>query len=972
MNYKITQYLRQIVGIILVMILAGAVILPMAAYGEKPARTVRVGWYESPFNSTDKNGRRSGYVYEYQLKIASYAGWDFTYINGSWPELLQMLKDGKIDLMSDVSYTEERANEMLFSDLPMGAEEYCIFISPKNNEITAEDYSSFNGKRIGVNKGSVQVDFYNQWAKQHNVNAELIELTTTEVDSLKLLSSGELDAYITLNAFGDSNKLVPVCKIGASDFYFVVNKSNPGLLDELNTAMSHIQSENPYYNQRMFEKHVQRFGSNAFLTPSEKTWLNSHGSIRVGYLENYLAFCATDPATGNVTGALKDYLEYASGCISNAHIDFETKGYSTVADVLTALKNGEIDCAFPTNLSAYDGETNEILISPAVMDTDVHAVVRQSNYSIFTSKEHITVAVTEGNSNYDSFLLDKYPNWRKVYYKDIDACLKAVSDNIADCVLISSFRYNNLSRMCEKYHLKTYSTGSGIGFSFAVSKGHRELYSILTKITGLVPSSTINSALSYYIAEDAKLTLVDFIRENFIYVIVIVSVILILMLLLLFRSIRAERKAKMLISATETDSLTGLYNHDYFFEYANLMYHDSPETPRDAIVINIEQFHSINAFNGREFGDHVLCLLGNEISAVANELGGIGGRFSADRFDIYCLHSDGYANIFNRIQTKINKLMPNVGIHLRMGVMPWQKDVEPVQLFDRARTACNMARKNCKRHMIVFDDAILEREMFEQKLLNDLNRALAHYEFEVYYQPIYDISSGTSKLISAEALVRWHHPDLGLLSPTSFIPLFEQNGKIYDVDKYVWSEAARQVARWRAKYGVIFPVSLNLSRIDIFDPSFETTLDDILVHEGLTPDAFNLEVTETAYTENSDHMIRVVENLRNKGFKIEMDDFGTGYSSLNILSEMPIDALKMDRVFVCNIENDKKNIQLVALILDTAKNLNIPVIAEGIETESQLKTLQELGYTLVQGHYFSPPLNSYDFETQILQDHNLL
>ena len=258
--------------------------------------------------------------------------------------------------------------------------------------------------------------------------------------------------------------------------------------------------------------------------------------------------------------------------------------------------------------------------------------------------------------------------------------------------------------------------------------------------------------------------------------------------------------------------------------------------------------------------------------------------------------------------------------------------------------------------------------MFEQKLLNDLRRALTNFEFEVYYQPIYDISSDTPKVISAEALVRWQHPELGLLSPSSFIPLFERNGKIFDVDKYVWSEAARQIARWRAKYGVLLPVSLNLSRIDIFDPALESTLDDILFREGLTPGAFNLEVTETAYTKNANYLIRVVKNLLEKGFKVEMDDFGTGYSSLNMLSEMPIDALKMDRRFVCNIENDRKNIQLVALILDTAKNLNIPVIAEGVETESQLKTLKKLGCSLVQGYYFSKPLNPADFETRVLQD----
>ncbi len=964
--------MRRIAAIVLTIIAALSMPTAPPVHAENPSRNVRVGWYESTFNIKDDNGRRSGYAYEYQLKLASYAGWDFTYVEGSWPDLLEMLKAGKIDLLSDVSYTEERAKEMLYAEHPMGSEEYYILISPSNTEITGEDYSSLNGKRIGINKGSVQIGFYNKWAEQHNVKAELVELTTKESESLKLLDSGELDAYITPNSYTDPDTLVPVCKIGSSDYYFAVSKSNPGLLDELNYAMNHIQTENPYYNQRMFEKYVQRFGSNAFLLPEEKTWLNSHGAIRVGYLDNYLAFCATDPDTGGVTGVLKDYLEYASDCLSNAHIDFETKGYPTSSAALEAMKSGEIDCVFPSSLSAYDCETDGILMSPSVMNTEVCALVRQSNYSIFSNKEHITVAVTEGNSNYNAFLLNEYPNWRKVYYENISACIRAVSDNIADCVLISNYRYNNLARLCEKYRLKTYSTGLSIDFCFAVPKGQSELYSVMTKLTGLVPASTTNSALSYYISEDAKLSLGDFILENITYVIALVAALLILISVLLLRSLHSERKAKTLIYATETDHLTGLYNRDYFFEYANRMYHEHPDTPRDAIVINIEQFHSINSFNGRDFGDRVLCVLGNEISAIAGELGGIGGRFGADRFDIYCLHSDEYADIFDRLQTKLNRLMPYTSIRLRMGVMPWSRDVEPIQLFDRARAACSMARGNSSKRLIVFDNAMLERELFEQKLLNDRNRALASFEFEVYYQPIYDISGETPTLMSAEALVRWRHPELGLLTPGKFIPLFERNGKIYEVDKYVWSEASRQLAKWHTKYGVIFPVSLNLSRLDIFDPSIESTLDDILFHDGLTPAAFNLEVTETAYAENSDQLIRVVKSLRDKGFKVEMDDFGTGYSSLNMLSEMPIDALKMDREFVRSIENDNKNTQLVALIIDTAKSLNIPVIAEGVETESQLKLLKELGCSLVQGFCFSQPLSSDDFEARILQNHNQL
>ncbi|MDO4404295.1 MAG: EAL domain-containing protein [Atopobiaceae bacterium] len=198
--------------------------------------------------------------------------------------------------------------------------------------------------------------------------------------------------------------------------------------------------------------------------------------------------------------------------------------------------------------------------------------------------------------------------------------------------------------------------------------------------------------------------------------------------------------------------------------------------------------------------------------------------------------------------------------------------------------------------------------------------------------------------------------------------MFERHGKIEEVDKFTWREAARQIARWRAQFGVVIPVSVNLSRVDVFDPMLENILDGILLENGLEHDALKLEVTESAYMEDADQLIRVVKNLRSKGYTVEMDDFGTGYSSLNMLSTIPIDVLKMDRAFIRNIDNDEKTIQLVEHILEIAKSMNVPVVAEGVETESQLQLLKSLGCALVQGFYFSRPLHPSDFEAKYLQN----
>lgn len=955
---------------LLCLVLAASV-LPPPTRAEAEQKVVRVGWYESAFNQTDTFGRRSGYAYEYQMKIAGYAGWRFEYVEGSWPELLQMLINGEIDLMSDVSYTDERAEVMLFPSLPMGSEEYYLFVSRQNHEISSADPSTLNGKRVGANKSSFQLACFREWADALGIDCEIVELTTSEAESIRMMDMGKIDAYVTVdsfaeNAVAESERPVPVTRIGASDFYFAVSKGRPDLLAELETAMGRIREENVYYNELLFRKHIISSGANAFLTPEEKAWLEAHGPIRVGYQDNYLAFCASDPETGELTGALKDYLAEASDCVRNAHIDFVPVAYPTASAALDALKRGEVDCVFPANLTAGDGETLGIFMTPPLMTTDILAVVRQADRQLFGGREHVLVAVNEGNPNYERCLQSSFPSWHSVIYPTTADCLKAVSGGVADCVLISSFRYNNISRQCERLQLTTVGTGTEIDYCFAVSAGNPVLFSILSRVADLVPDASVNTALSRYLTEDARFTLSDYLQQHVWTVVAVSAAVLLIILAFMFRSMRAEKKAAKLIAVTETDALTGLYNRDFFLQYAGLM-RQRPD-PMDAVVVNIDRFHSFNALNGRDFGDMVLRALGSEMRALALESGGIAGRFEADRFDLFCRHREDYPAVFDRLQGRMDAIAPAAGIRLRMGVMPWKADLDAVQMFDKARTACAMARESLNRRLVIFDEKMQEREDYEQRLLHDLPRALNHYEFEVYYQPQFDIQSDPPKLVSAEALVRWNHPDLGLIPPGDFVPLFERHGKIGEVDRFVWSEAARQIARWRDVCNVTIPVSVNLSRVDVFDPSLETALDQLLAYNGLNQSILKLEVTESAYTGNADQVIRVVENLRRKGYVVEMDDFGTGYSSLNMLSAMPVDVLKMDRAFIRKLGENEKDASLVALILGIARSLKIPVVAEGVETEEQLNLLRELGCPLVQGFYFSRPLPAEEFETVIIRN----
>ena len=962
--------MKRIVAFLISLLMMLSIMTPLAAYAkDAEPKTVRVGWYESAFHRTDQFGRKSGYGYEYQQRIAIYTGWTYEYVEGSWSELLEKLIAGDLDILSDVSYTSERAEKILYSSEAMGSEGYHVFIAPSNTEIKPDDFSSLNGKRVGVNKNSIQERLFMEWAESHGVEAEIIESSEKTPVLLEMLTKGEFDALVTLDTYGNTADVVPVWKVGYAESFFGINRNRPDLKQELDIAMNRLFEDNRDYNQQLTERFNRAGAVNSFLTQEEKDWLAAHnGIIRVGYRKNFLPFCALDPETNKLTGALADYLAFAETCQKNAQLRFETRPFGSTDDAIQALAAGEIDCVFPLSLSAYDGELQGVASTDPLVRSEMYVFVRSTDYRGLDRNEEWTVAIVTGNPNYDAFVKDYFPNWKIEYYGDGESASQAIASGDADCGLVSNYRIGLLGDVLTKYKLSPLTTDEVADVAFTLRRTDDCLYSILNKVTRLYPDTEVNSSLTNYALQKQEANFVDFIRANLVYIIAGAALIIIIILLLVLRNMRItakEEEGRRIISEAERDPLTHLYNWNFFLVYANRLCHEHPEKQMDAVTVNIDRFHSINALHGREYGDSILKDLGSQIEDSLAGTEGIASRSHADRFMIYCPKGKDWQEMLKRFQARMDEKFDKANVHLRMGVKAWQEGLEPESQFDKARIACNQARGEIKSKPVIYDAAMEQREERDQRLLNDLPHALANHELEVYYQPKYDIREDKPKLSSAEALVRWKHPELGMINPEDFIALFEKSGQISILDNYVWEEAARQIAAWRDKYHKTLPVSVNLSRVDVFDPNLIETLDGILKRNGLKNSDLKLEVTESAYTENAEQLIRVINELRGKGYEIEMDDFGSGYSSLNMLSSLPVDVLKMDIDFIRNIERNEKDFRLVELIIDIARYLKVPVIAEGVETENQLKLLKNAGCDLVQGYFFSRPLPADEFERKI-------
>ena len=417
---------------------------------------------------------------------------------------------------------------------------------------------------------------------------------------------------------------------------------------------------------------------------------------------------------------------------------------------------------------------------------------------------------------------------------------------------------------------------------------------------------------------------------------------------------------------TERDRLTGLYNKEFFYRYAAQLDANHPDEPTDAIVLNINHFHIINDRYGKLYGDEVLKQVAGKALEIVERRGGIASRSEADTFLIYCPHVMDYDAFFETVSGNLNQ--DGSRVRLRMGAYAnADKALDIERRFDRAKLAADRVKNSVTNVIGLYDSSMHEEELLSEQLIEDFPTAIREHQFQVYYQPKFDVRPSEPVLASAEALVRWQHPKLGMVSPGVFIPLFENNGPIPTLDQYVWCEAAKQVRDWKERLGIPLPVSVNVSRIDLYDPLLVDKLEEIVRQNGLSNEDLLLEITESAYTENSDQIISTVKTLQKLGFRIEMDDFGSGYSSLNMLSALPIDALKLDMSFVRNAFSERKDTRLLEVMILLAESFGVTTIAEGVETAEQMFTLKMMGCDIIQGYYFSKPLPAKEFEVFLVE-----
>lgn len=392
--------------ILLCLILCIMILLPIPVSAQEDrSKVVRVGWYEGTYNTTEADGQRRGYSYEYQQAVAAHTGWKYEYVEGSWAELMSMLKNGQIDLLGGISYTEERSTSMLFSELPMGEDKYYLYVDTSNTDISTSDLTTLNGKRIGMLPNALPAEMFHEWEKSHGVNTQQVDITGAD-DVRQKLKNHEIDGFV-LNESPqwERDDISPAILIGGSYNYFAVSKKRPDLKEELDQVMQKIERENPFYTDDLYKRYLSA-NSLETLTDEEQNWLEQHGAVRIGYLKNDVGISLVDTESEKPVGIINDYISLASGCLGEKNIEFQLTGFDSQEEELQALKDSRIDMIFHMNQNPYEAEQNDVILSNTVFEVNVAVL---TGVKKFDENKENTVAVSRNNLLGKWYISFNYP-----------------------------------------------------------------------------------------------------------------------------------------------------------------------------------------------------------------------------------------------------------------------------------------------------------------------------------------------------------------------------------------------------------------------------------------------------------------------------------------------------------------------------------------------------------------------------------
>ena len=538
MSETMRSLTRKSVCALLSLLLLLSAVLPVKAVAETaPIKIIRVGSFEDTFNYCNEKGARKGYGYELLQTLSGYTGWQFEYVTCDWSDCFEKLKNDEIDIMGGISYTEDRAEEMLFSDEPMGEEKYYLYVDLSRADISASNFKTLNGKKVGVLMGTEPEVMLTEWEEKYGIKTQHVNISNNE-DVKQKLANHEIDCFVSLEeSLWAELGISTITRVGKSSIYYVLNKDRSDLKEELDNAMRALDEAAPFYTADLCKKYFS-LDYKPILTGEEKAWLRKHGALRMGFLTSDRGVSTYDPATGEITGTITDYIQFAADCLGNQELEFQLVGYDDKEAELNALKSGEIDMVFHFDQSPNLAEEYRVACTNTTWTSNMMAV---TNKQLFIENEVNRVAVPQNKISLTRYIAFYYPQWEIVDCDTQEDAIKLVKDGQADCFVTGISSEGNYSK---KYGFYSVPLPNPANSCFAVNSGNRSLLSILNKTIKAMPANMLTSSLAMYKSSSRKVTLIDFIKDNFFMVLLVSSIAVAVVLLTILKLLQKARKAE--------------------------------------------------------------------------------------------------------------------------------------------------------------------------------------------------------------------------------------------------------------------------------------------------------------------------------------------------------------------------------------------------------------------------------------------
>ena len=947
-------------------------ILPLNAFAAEKGETVRVG--ACPDFGIYKNGSEySGYAYDYLTAMQKYTGHKYTYVEAAPAELVEMLTEGLIDVIPCVSSEEyQRFTSYYTGSMSRSADAVipelttislmkkftAVYISDHNeNGAGYFDYDALNRSTIGYLEDNRTKYFRDGLFMRGDIDdASFVEYSTEE-QMRSDFNSGKIDAVVK-ECFRTWQDETIVYQYGTADCYFMVSGKDEQLSHQLNLAVNAVNMANSDMAITLYHKYMEKYGVQKYaFSNSEKAYIKDHPTLNIAYnlqgsiLEKY------DSKSGTIigyTGSVVESLEEFSG------LSIRITPCNNLEECVKLLLEGSVDAICggvnPSSMATY-GNFN---VTSAYDSTPI--ILAAKTDSTLSSNMKIAIPFTYDDAAKHTSA--DHPTATPLIYADIRECMNAVHNGEADAVCAGAYEtvylinngYEDMAVINISNDLHTEC--------FAISPdAPAELSMVIGKCLSRFAGNS--NEISRYKSLSTANQISDTVSKTVVYIcLALLALVIISALIFVVLSLIRSRRA------SEIDPLTGGRNRTKFIEDTKKLIKRSSADKWAIVLFDINKFKFVNDRLGYAEGDRMLERLYKTVSDNMED-DEVFARLSDDNFACIIRNAND-AELTTRMNTifsefeRRNNLFVKYPVAFSAGVCrlgqckDMGKDIDINTALDR----CTIAKRTLKglhySSIAFYDGKIRDKALREKDYENIMPTALEQHEFECYLQPKYGLKS--RHIEGAEALIRWNSKEFGFVYPNEFIPLSEKNGCVVELDFFILEEVCRSMRRWLDDGREPVVISVNQSRLHLNYDDYIWRLREIVDKYEIPYEYIELELTESVFTENMEKLLTIMHKLHDIGFKLSLDDFGSGYSSLNMLKDIPVDVVKIDREFFNGTVNSEKGRAVISTVVDLAKNLDMEVISEGVETLEQVEFLTEINCAMVQGYYFAKPMPISAFE----------